>query len=181
MMQWCYWFLDWHKAPGWFSSVQFSHSVVSESATPWMPPCPSPTPGVYSNSYPLSWWCHPTISSSVVPFSSCIQSLPASQSFPGWLVWSLSQLQRGYRIRKLYDVHSIGLFPLKVHRRLCPSHLQCGPWTSSISITWEIIRNANPRPSPQTTESESAFKPETRWFLYTLKFGFKCSNSSCAL
>ena len=45
------------------------------------PPCPSPTPGVYSNSCPLSWWCHPTISSSVIPFSSCLQSFPASRSF----------------------------------------------------------------------------------------------------
>ena len=45
------------------------------------PPCPSPTPGVYSNSWLLSWWCHPTISSSVVPFSSCLQSFPASGSF----------------------------------------------------------------------------------------------------
>ena len=46
------------------------------------PPCPSPTPGVYPNPCPLSWWCHPTISSSVVPFSSCPQSLPTSESFP---------------------------------------------------------------------------------------------------
>ena len=46
------------------------------------PPCPSQTPGVYSNSCPSSWWCHPAISSSVVPFSSCPQSLPASGSFP---------------------------------------------------------------------------------------------------
>ena len=46
------------------------------------PPCPSPTPRVYSNSCPLSWWCHPTISSSVVPFSSCLQSFPAPESFP---------------------------------------------------------------------------------------------------
>ena len=46
------------------------------------PPCPSPTPGVYSNSCPSSWWCHPAISSSVIPFSSCPQSLPASGSFP---------------------------------------------------------------------------------------------------
>ena len=45
-------------------------------------PCPSPTPGVYSNSCPLSGWCHPTISSSVIPFSSCLQSFPASGSFP---------------------------------------------------------------------------------------------------
>ena len=46
------------------------------------PPCPSPTPGLHSNSCPSSWWCHPAISSSVVPFSSCPQSLPASESFP---------------------------------------------------------------------------------------------------
>ena len=46
------------------------------------PPCPSPTPGIYSNSCSSTWWCHPAISSSVVPFSSCPQSLPASGSFP---------------------------------------------------------------------------------------------------
>ena len=72
-------------------SVQFSHSVVSKSLRPHelehaRPPCPSPTPGVHSDSHPLSLWCHPAISSSVVPFSSCPQSLPASESF------SMSQL-----------------------------------------------------------------------------------------
>ena len=69
------------------SSVQFSCSVVSDSLQPHesqhaRPPCPSPTPGVHSDSRPLSQWCHPAISSSVVPFSSCPQSLPASESFP---------------------------------------------------------------------------------------------------
>ena len=69
------------------SSVQFSHPVMSHSLQPHesqhdRPPCPSPTPGVHSNSYPSSQWCHPAISSSVVPFSSCPQSLPASESFP---------------------------------------------------------------------------------------------------
>ena len=69
------------------SSVQFSCSVVSGSLWPHesqraRPPCPSPTPGVYSNSGPSSRWCHPAISSSVAPFSSCLQSLPASGSFP---------------------------------------------------------------------------------------------------
>ena len=69
-----------------FSSVQFSCSVVSDFLRPHglqhtRPPCPSPTPGVYSNSCPLSRWCHPTISSSVVPFSSRLQSSPASGSF----------------------------------------------------------------------------------------------------
>ena len=70
-----------------FSSVQFSRSVVSDSLQPHesqhaSPPCPSPTPGVYPNSCPSSWWCHPAISSSVVSFSSCPQSVPASGSFP---------------------------------------------------------------------------------------------------
>ena len=69
------------------SSVQFSRSVMSNSLRPHesqhaRPPCPSPTPGVHSNSRPSSWWYHPAISSSVVPFSSCPQSLPASESFP---------------------------------------------------------------------------------------------------
>ena len=67
-------------------SVQFSPSVMSNSLRSHepqhaRPPCPSPTPGACSNSCPLSRWCHPTISSSVVPFSSCPQSLPASGSF----------------------------------------------------------------------------------------------------
>ena len=64
----------------------FSCSVVSDSVTPWTAACqvslPSPTPGVYSKPCPLSRWCHPTISSSVVRFSSCLQSFPASGSFP---------------------------------------------------------------------------------------------------
>ena len=64
------------------SSVQLL-SRVRLFATPWItPPCPSPTPGVHLNSCPLCWWCHPAISSSVVPFSSCPQSFPASGSFP---------------------------------------------------------------------------------------------------
>ena len=68
-------------------SSQFSLSVVSDSLRPHelqhaRPPCPSPTPRVHSDSYPSSQWCHPTISSSVVPFSSCPQSLPASKYFP---------------------------------------------------------------------------------------------------
>ena len=70
-----------------FSSVQFSHSIVSDSLRPHdsqhaRPSCPSPTPGVHSDPRPSSQWCHPAISSSVVPFSSCPQPLPASESFP---------------------------------------------------------------------------------------------------
>ena len=67
-------------------TVQFSRSVVSDSLRPHesqhaRPPCPSSTPGVHPNSCPLSQWCHPAISSSVIPFSSCLQSFPASGSF----------------------------------------------------------------------------------------------------
>ena len=73
--------------PTLFRSVQFSRSVMSDSLWPHesqhaRPPCPSPTPGDHSDSRPLSQWCHPAISSSVVPFSSCPQPLPASESFP---------------------------------------------------------------------------------------------------
>ena len=71
----------------WWRIVQFSHSAISDSL--WLHglqhaslPCPSSTPRAYSNSCPSSWWCHPTISSSVVPFSSCLHSFPASGSFP---------------------------------------------------------------------------------------------------
>ena len=70
-----------------FSSVQFSSSVVSDSLRRHepqhaRPPCPSPTPWVHPNPCPLSQWCHPAISSSVIPFSSCLQSLQTSESFP---------------------------------------------------------------------------------------------------
>ena len=70
-----------------YASVQFSRSVMSDSLRPHelqhaRLPCPSPTPRVYSNSCPSSRWCHPAISSSVVPFSSCPQSIPTSGTFP---------------------------------------------------------------------------------------------------
>ena len=78
-------------SPAYLSVSQFSHSVVSNSLWPHesqhtRPPCPSLTPGIHSDSRPSSWWCHPAISSSVVPFSSCPRSLLASESF------SMSQL-----------------------------------------------------------------------------------------
>ena len=69
------------------AAVQFSRSVVSDFLWPHepqhaRPPCPSPTPGIHPNPCPSSWWCHPTISFSFIPFSSCPQSFPASGSFP---------------------------------------------------------------------------------------------------
>ena len=86
------------------------HSVVSNSLQPHelqhtRHPCPSPTPGVCSNSCPLSWWCHPTNLPSVIPFSSCLQSFPASGSFP------MSQLfaSGGQSIRALASVLSMNI------------------------------------------------------------------------
>ena len=76
-----------HEVMPW-SSVQFTSvtqscpTLCNHGLQHARPPCPSPTPGVYLNSCPLSWWCHPTISSSVIPFSSHLQSVPASGSFP---------------------------------------------------------------------------------------------------
>ena len=121
-----------------FSSVQFSHSVVSDSLRPHesqhaRPPCPSPTPGVHSDSPPSSQWCHPAISSSVVPFSSWHQSLPASESFP------MSQLftQGGHST----GVSVLVLFLSKKSQGWSPSE-----WTDWISLqskglfkNWTVI------------------------------------------
>ena len=109
-----------------FSSVHFSRSVVSHCLQPHRLqytrlPCPSPTPRAYSNSCPLSWWWHPTISSSVVPFSSCLQSFPASGSFP------ISQLFAS-------GGQSIGV---SASISVLPMHIQDWfplGWTSSISL-----------------------------------------------
>ena len=106
--------------------VQFSHSVVSDSLRPHesqhaRPPCPSPTPGVYSVLHPSSQWCHPAISSSVVPFSSCPQSLPASESSP------MSQLfQWGGQST---GVSALASFPPKKSQGWSPSE-----WTGWISL-----------------------------------------------
>ena len=96
--KWSNWTLDNRRARSdTSSSVQFSHSVVSNSSRPHglehaRLPRPSPTPRAHSNSCPSTRWCHPTISSSVVPFSSCVQSFPASGSFPmSWFFTSGGQ------------------------------------------------------------------------------------------
>ena len=107
-------------------SDQISRSVVSDSLQPHesqhtRPPCPSPIPGVHSDSRPSSQWCHPAISSSVVPFSSCPQSLPASESFP------MSQLFAwgGQNTR----VSALALFLPKKSQGWSPSE-----WTGWISL-----------------------------------------------
>ena len=77
------------------------------------PPCPSPSPGVHSDSCPLSQWCHPAISSSVIPFSSCPQSLPASGSFPmNWLFASGDQSIAASASASVFPMNIQGWFPL---------------------------------------------------------------------
>ena len=96
----------------------FSHSVVSDSLQPHglqhaRLPCPSPSPGVCSNSCPLSWWCYPTISSSVVPFSSCLQSFLALGSFKmSWLFTSGGQSIGASASASVLPMNIQGWFPL---------------------------------------------------------------------
>ena len=108
------------------SVSQFSHSVVSDSLRPHesqhaRPPCPSPTPGVYPNWCPSSRWCHPAISSSVVPFSFCPQSLPASESFPMSQLFSWGGQSTG--------VSALASFLSKKSQSWSPSE-----WTGWISL-----------------------------------------------
>ena len=113
-----------------FSSVQFICSVVSDSLQPHelqhaRPPCPSSTPGVHSDSPPSSRWCHPAISSSVVPFFSCPQSLPASESFPMSQLFTWGGQSTG--------VSASASFPPKNTQDWSPSE-----WTGWISLQWWI-------------------------------------------
>ena len=115
-------------------SVQFSHSVVSDSLQPheWQhtrPPCPSPTPGVHSDSRPSSQWCHPAISSSVVPFSSCHQSLPASESFPRSQLFAWGGQSTG--------VSALASFPPKKSQGWSPSEFT--GWISLQSYFFHVI------------------------------------------
>ena len=113
-----------------FSSVHFSCSVVSDSLWPHeskhaSPPCPSPTPGVHSDSCPSSRWCHLTISSSVVPFSCCPQSLPASKSFPMSQLFAWGGQSTG--------VSALALFLPKKSQGWSPSE-----WTGIMHRLWEL-------------------------------------------
>ena len=102
------------------SSVQFSRSVMSDSLWPHVsqharPPCPSPTPGVHSNSRPSSRWSHPAISSSVIPFSSCPQSFPATGPFPmSQLFPSGSQSIGAWASASVLPMSIQGWFPLRL-------------------------------------------------------------------
>ena len=137
-----------------FSSVQFSCSVVSNSLRPQesqhtRPPCPSPTPGVYSNSCPSSQWCHPAISSSVTPFSSCPQSLPTSGSF------SMSQLFTwgGQNIQWTLKEASICILLLFEEASRVLQGKVVGSWRiqpTNSCLEWEVLETGhalkNPKP-----------------------------------
>ena len=130
-----------------FSSVQFSCSVVSDFLWPSelqhaRPPCTSSTPGVHANSCPLSRWCYPAISSSVVPFSSCPQSLPASGSFP------MSQLLA-------WGGQSIGV---SASASVLPVNTQdWSPlgWTGWISLQSRDSRESSPTPQFKSINSSA--------------------------
>ena len=99
-------------------SVQFSHSVMSDTLRPHesqhaKPPCPSPTHGVHSDSCPSSWWCHPAISSSVIPFSSCPQFLPASESFPMSQLFAWDGQSISFSLASVLPMNTQDLFPLE--------------------------------------------------------------------
>ena len=125
-----------------FSSVQFSRSVVSDSLRPHVQqharlPCSSSSPRVCSNSCPLSWGCHPTISSSVVPFSPCLQSFPASGSFPmSWLFASGDPSIRASASASVLPMTIQGSFPLGLTGLV--SFQSRGPWRIfSSSTLWK--------------------------------------------
>ena len=128
-----------------FSSVHFSRSVVSDSLWPHelqhpRPPCPSPTPGVHSNSPPSSWWCHPAISSSVVPFSSWPQSLPASESFPVSQHFDWGGQSTGVSaLASFFPKNTQGWSPLE--------------WTGRISLQSKELSKSSPTPQLKNISS----------------------------
>ena len=121
-----------------FSSVQFSPSVVCDSLRPHglqhaKPPCPTPTPGVYSNSCPLSWWCHSTISSTIIPFSSCFQSCPASRFYQmSQFFASHGQIIGVSALTSVLPVNIQDLFPLG--------------WTDWVSLLSKGLSRSSPTP-----------------------------------
>ena len=135
-----------------FSSVQFSHSVVSDSLRPHelqdaRPLCPSPTPVVHSDSRPSSQWCHPAISSSVVPFSSWSQSLPASGSFPMNELFAWGGQSTG--------VSALASFLPKKSQGWSPSE-----WTGWISL------QSSP---PVVLKNMDSMKPYTHYVLFPIQ------------
>ena len=155
-----WWCIDLH-------SVQFSCSVVSDSLRPHglqhaRLPCPSPTPAAYSNSCPSCWWCHPIILSSIVPFSSCLQSFPASWSFP--MSWFFASGSQSIGVSALTSVLLLNIqdwFPLG--------------WTGWISLQskglWSVFCNTTVQKHQffgAQLSSQSNFHIHTTWLLEKL-------------
>ena len=124
------------------------------------PPCPSPTPGVHSNSHPSSWWCHPAISSSVIPFSSCPQSLPTSESFPMSQLFAWGGQSTG--------VSALASFLPKKSQGWSPSE-----WTGSYQISNKKMDNPPRSPIGGTCD----LIVEKKKYKYHIKHG-KLSNFS---
>ena len=135
-----------------FSSVQFSHSVVSNPLWPHesqhvRPPCPSPTPRVHLNSCPSSRWCYPVISSSVISFSSCPQSLPASGSFPISQVFTWGGQSIGVSASaSVLPVNTQDWFPLE--------------WTGWISLQFKWLWRVFPN---TTVQKHQFFTAQFSW------------------
>ena len=144
-------------------SVQFSRSVMSDSLQPHepqhtRPPCPSPTPRVHSNLCQLSRWCHPAISSSVIPFSSCPLSLPASESFPMSQLFSSGDQSIGASASVL-PVNIQGWFPLGLTSLILQSKVLSRVFPST--TIWKLqLFSAQP----------SLWKNSPFWFLFIFLF-----------
>ena len=144
-----------------WSSVQFSHSAVCYSLRPhglqhaW-PPCPSPTPGVYSNSCPLSQWCHPTILSSAVPFS-CFQSFPTSGSFPMSQFFAFSSSLVTQSCPTLCNPMNCSTPGLPVHHQLPESIQTHVHWVS------DAVQPSHPLSSPSRTLNLSQHQGLFQW------------------
>ena len=151
------------------SSVQFSHSVVSDSSRPHepqnaRPPCPSPTPKVYPNSCPLSQWCHPTISPSVVPFSSCLQ-FSQHQCLFKW-VSSLHQVAKTSLEFQLQH-QSFQWTPIQDWSPL--------RWTGWISLQSKGLSRSSPTPQFKSINSSALS------FLYSLSHPYMTTGKTIAL
>ena len=176
-----------------FSPVQFSHSVVSDSLRPHesqhaRTPCPSPTPGVHPNSCPSSRWCHPPISSSVVPFSSCLQSLLASESFPMSQLFAWGGLSIGVSaLASVLPKNTQDWSPLewtgwislqskgKTKVLLTPWNRVSQPGPCWLSLLWEALRcghrrvfSSIPGLYPQDASSTPAPRCDDQTYLQTL-------------
>ena len=147
-------------AHSWKVRVQFSHSVVSDSLPPHelqhsRPPCLSPTPRVYSNPCPLSWWCHPTISSSVFCFSSCPQSFPASGSFQMSQLFTSGGQSIGVSASaSVLPMNTQDWFPLG--------------WTGWISLKFRDSQESSPTPQFKSVNSSALsflYSPTLTWLL----------------